>query len=225
MTAPVQLLIDEGHAALRVGDAAGARRAFEQAAGEAPSGDVIEGLGSCRLPRARLLAAIEDWERAYALHRDTGDGLGAVRVARTLAYMYGSVVGDAAGDERLARRGRRRCWPESAESAEGGWVALNMGMFEGDRAAKEERFREALELARRFGDTDLEFVTLAYLGASLVHADRTEEGMVLLDEALAAVAGSEVDDFVRAAGDLLPALLGLRARPRRHAGRSVDPDR
>ena len=60
---------------------------------------------------------------------------------------------------------------------------------------KEKRFRDALELARRFGDSDLEFVTLAYLGASLVHADRTEEGMVLLDEALAAVAGSEVDDF------------------------------
>ena len=51
-------------------------------------------------------------------------------------------------------------------------------------------------MARSFGDTDLEFVTLAYLGASLVHADRTEEGMMLLDEALAAVAGSEVDDFM-----------------------------
>ena len=49
--------------------------------------------------------------------------------------------------------------------------------------------------ARRVGDADLEFVALAYLGASLVHDDRTEEGMVLLDEALAAVAGSEVDDF------------------------------
>ena len=45
------------------------------------------------------------------------------------------------------------------------------------------------------GDADLEFVALAYLGATLVHDDRTEEGMVLLDEALAAVAGSEVDDF------------------------------
>jgi DNA-binding NarL/FixJ family response regulator len=41
----------------------------------------------------------------------------------------------------------------------------------------------------------LEFVSLAYLGASLVHADRTEEGMLLLDESLAAVAGSDVDDF------------------------------
>jgi hypothetical protein len=74
-------------------------------------------------------------------------------------------------------------------------VALQRGMFESDRARKEVLFRAALEMARRLGDADLEFSTLAYLGASLVHADRTEEGMLLLDEALAAVAGSEVDDF------------------------------
>ena len=57
------------------------------------------------------------------------------------------------------------------------------------------RFHTALELGRRHGDSDLEFVALAYLGASLVHADQTEEGMTFLDEALAAVAGSDVDDF------------------------------
>ena len=84
---------------------------------------------------------------------------------------------------------------DAVDSPEGGWVSLNLGMFEGDRVRKEQRFRDALEVARRFGDADLEFVTLAYLGASLVHSDRTEEGMTLLDEALAAVAGSEVDDF------------------------------
>ena len=37
---------------------------------------------------------------------------------------------------------------------------------------------------------------MAYLGASLVHDDRVEEGMMLLDEALAAVAGGEVEDFI-----------------------------
>ena len=37
---------------------------------------------------------------------------------------------------------------------------------------------------------------MSYLGASLVHGDRTEEGMALLDEALAAVAGGEVEDFI-----------------------------
>ena len=45
------------------------------------------------------------------------------------------------------------------------------------------------------GDSSLEFATLAYLGASLVHDDRVDEGMLLLDEALAAVAGRDVDDF------------------------------
>jgi DNA-binding CsgD family transcriptional regulator len=41
-------------------------------------------------------------------------------------------------------------------------------------------------------------VTLAYLGASLVQADRTDEGMVLLDEALTVVTGGEIDDFITA---------------------------
>jgi DNA-binding NarL/FixJ family response regulator len=68
-------------------------------------------------------------------------------------------------------------------------------MFEGDRVRKEERYRDALVAARALGDTDLEFLALAYLGASLVHSYRAEEGMMLLDEALAAVAGSDVDDF------------------------------
>src|SRR4029450_2265623 len=42
---------------------------------------------------------------------------------------------------------------------------------------------------------DLAFSALAYFGASLVHADRVEEGMVRLDEALAAVVGGEVGDI------------------------------
>jgi DNA-binding NarL/FixJ family response regulator len=117
-----------------------------------------------------------------------------VRVARTLAYMYLSIFGDAAVMSGWIARAQTLL-AEELDSSEAGWVALNRGMFESEPVEKERRFREALESARRFGDSDLEFVTLAYLGASLVHADRTEEGMVLLDEALAAVAGSDVDDF------------------------------
>jgi DNA-binding NarL/FixJ family response regulator len=41
----------------------------------------------------------------------------------------------------------------------------------------------------------LEVSALAYLGASLVYGGDTDDGMHLLDEALAAVAGEEVDDF------------------------------
>ncbi len=53
-----------------------------------------------------------------------------------------------------------------------------------------------MTLAGQPSDAELVFCTLAYLGASLVHDDRVEEGMLLLDEALAAVAGGEVEDFI-----------------------------
>jgi len=187
-------LIEEGRAALRVGDGAAARRALERALAEAPSGEVIEGMARAAYLERDFTRAIEDWERAYAAYREAGDQGGAIRVARTLAYAYGTVVGDPAVMSGWIARAQTLL-THAGDSAEAGWVALNLGMFEGDRARKEESFREALEAARRFDDRDLEFVTLAYLGASLVHDDRTEQGMVLLDEALAAVAGSEVDDF------------------------------
>jgi DNA-binding NarL/FixJ family response regulator len=187
-------LIGEGRAALRAGDAATARRALEAALAESESADAIEGLARAAYLELDFARAIEDWERAYAAHRSAGDEVGAVRVARTLGYMYGSVVGDAAVMNGWMARAQALLG-EAQDSPEAGWVALNRGMFEGDRARKEALFREALQSALRSGDTDLEFVTIAYLGASLVHSDRTEEGMVLLDEALAAVAGREVDDF------------------------------
>jgi DNA-binding NarL/FixJ family response regulator len=194
VSVPVQELIDEGRASLRAGDAEGARRLLERALAESPSADVIEGLARAAYLQLDFSSAIEDWQRAYAAHRAAGNQVGAVRVARTLGYVYGAIVGDGAVSRGWIARAQTLL-ADAPESAEKGWVLLNTGMFEGDRALKEERFREALEAARRFGDTDLEFVTLAYLGASLVHGDRVEEGMVLLDEALAAVAGSEVDDF------------------------------
>ncbi len=196
MNAGLPELVAEGRAALREGDAAAARRAFEGALGYGRSGDVLEGLARVSYLELDYAAGIEAWEQAYALHRDSGDWLGAVRVARMLAYVYGTVVGDRAVMSGWIARARTLV-RDATESVEGGWVILDSGRF-GDPHLAEELFREALAVARRVGDAELECVTLAYLGASLVHADRIEEGMVLLDEALAAVAGSEIDDFVAA---------------------------
>ena len=195
MAGQVGALIDEGRAALRVGDGAGARLAFERALTECPTtGEVLEGLARAAYLELDFPRAIEDWERAYAVYREACDPVGAVRVARQVAYMYGAVMGDGAVMNGWIARAQTLL-SEAGESAETGWVSLNLGMFEGDRALREEHLRSALEVARNFGDRDLEFVSLAYLGASIVHDDRTDEGMALLDEALAAVAGSEVDDF------------------------------
>ena len=185
--------VEEARLRLRDGDAAGAWAALEAAAGS-ETGAVLECRARASYLGLELRQAIEFWEQAYAAYRSEGDAIGAVRVARTLGFMYGAVVGDPAVMRGWVARAQTLL-AETGPSPEHGWVALNLGMFEGDRDRKEALFREALDVGRTSGDRDLEFLALAYLGASLVHADRSEEGMVHLDEALAAVAGGEVEDF------------------------------
>jgi tetratricopeptide (TPR) repeat protein len=194
MTHDAEALLAAGRAALRAGDTVTARRAFEAAGADSLSGHVLEGLARCSYIELDFQPAIDGWERAYAVFRECDDRLGAIRVARTLAYMHGSINGDAAVMGGWIARAQSLLGDDT-ESPEAGWVSLNLGMFEGDREQKHAHFRRALELGRRWGDSDLEFVALAYLGSSLVHADHSEEGMTFLDEALAAVAGSDVDDF------------------------------
>ena len=189
-----QSRIEEGYAALRVGDSAGARRAFESPEADAERGATREGLARVDYLDQEYTSAIKSWCAAYDSYRRERDGVGAIRVARTLAYMYGSIVGDAAVMRGWFARAVSLLADEGP-CPETGWVALNQGMFASDRLAKEQYFRDALGHARGAGDSPLEFATLAYLGASLVHDDRIDEGMLLLDEALAAVAGREVDDF------------------------------
>jgi ATP/maltotriose-dependent transcriptional regulator MalT len=188
-------LIEQGSAALRVGDAAGARDCFLRALdGDDP--EVLEGLARASYVALAYQDAIAYWERAYAGYRAARDDVGATRIARSLGYAYGSFVGDWAITSGWLARARTILAAYGAETVERGWLDLTIGMFEADRTRRDELFREAMAAARRMGDRDLELVAMAYLGANLVHGDRTEEGMVLLDEALAAVAGQEVDDFV-----------------------------
>jgi DNA-binding NarL/FixJ family response regulator len=182
-----------GLEALRRGDTAAAKAAFN-GADDPTQPDVLEGLARAAYIDLEFDAAIDGWEHAYAAYRRVDDHIGAGRAARTLAYMHGSIRGDGAVMSGWLSRATTLL-EGGPETSEQGWVALNRGMFEGDREAKDGLFATALESARRFRDEDLEFVALAYRGANLVHADRMAEGMALLDEACAAVAGSDVDDF------------------------------
>lgn len=188
-------LIAEGRAALRRGDGAAARATFQEALDRDGSVEAIEGLATSAYLEHDFQESIEIWELAYARHRNEGNALGALRAARMLAYLYGTIVGNGAVMHGWLARAQTLL-PEGTQTVEAGWVALSLGQFEEDRATRERCFRESLDVARRFNDTDLEFASLAYLGASLVHDDRGAEGFVLLDEACAATAGREVDDYL-----------------------------
>ena len=143
MVPSVGVLVAQGWTALRAGDAAGARRAFGSALVDPASGDVIEGLARASYLELDFASAIDGWERAYARYRVGDDRIGAVRVARTLAYMYGSIVGDGAVMAGWIARAQSLLGGETT-SPEVGWVSLNIGMWEGDRTRRETCFRDAL---------------------------------------------------------------------------------
>ncbi|MFI7063748.1 LuxR C-terminal-related transcriptional regulator [Kribbella sp. NPDC050124] len=185
-------LIAEGRAALRGGDALAARAVLERAE---PSPEVLEVLASASFVLLEYDRSLHEMESAYAGYRGAGDSAGAARVARMLGGMHGSTSGDwAVASGWIARA--KTLLGDGSDTNEAGWVALTEGMFEADRTRKNTDFQRAVEIGRRTDDPDLAFAAVAYLGASLVHDDRTEEGMLLLDEACAAVAGSEVDSFM-----------------------------
>jgi len=189
------LLIEQGWAALREGDAATARRAFESALAEASSGEVLEGLAQALYFQRDYTASATHYERAYAGYREERDNLAAGRAARALAWITGNVFGDWAVQSGWFARALSILDEAGEERPEAGWVLILRSFSEPDANAREELLRDAIALGRRFHDPDLEFEALAYLGGLFVMTDRAEEGMVLIDEALAAVCAGESTDL------------------------------
>lgn len=185
-------LLDLGRSALRDGDGEAARRAFERARDEGLGAAALEGLGQAAYVLVELDEAIARWQEAYAGYREAGEHTAACRTARNLAGLCGSYLGDWAVAQGWLARARRLVDDSDPDSTEIGWIALTTGMFEPDRGRKNDAFAQALAVGSARGDTDLFFTALAYFGASLVHEDRVEEGMLHLDEALAAVLGGDV---------------------------------
>jgi hypothetical protein len=168
--------IEEGRAALRAGDPAAARRAFERALAEGGSGAALEGLGEALYLEHLYVAAAATYERAYAAYRAERQSLAAGRVARTLAWVTGNVLGDWAVRSGWLARARSILEEAGTDRPEHGWVLIIRSISEPDAAVREALLREAIAIGRRFGDPDVEFMAVAYLGGVFVMVDRVEEG-------------------------------------------------
>jgi DNA-binding CsgD family transcriptional regulator len=188
-------LLEEGRAALREGDAAAARRAFELARAETESGEVLEGLGQALYLERDYLAAAAHFERAYAAHRREGRELAASRSARAVAWVKGNVLGDWAVQSGWFARARTLLEDAGGDGAERAWVLIIRSYAEPDAALREALLAEAVAIGRRIGDPDVEYEELSYLGAHFLLVDRADEGLVLLDEAMAAACAGELTEF------------------------------
>jgi ATP/maltotriose-dependent transcriptional regulator MalT len=184
--------VREGRAALAAGDWELARSCFETAAEElGERAEVLDGLSQAAHFQGEYDRAIELMERAFAAYRRDGERVAAVRPARWLAFLHVAVHGNvAAANGWMARA--ERLLEGVDDCVEHGWLALDRAPWTDDPAERERHAETALEIGRRFGDLELEFSALALLGHAYVAAGRVDEGMTLLDEALAAVTGREV---------------------------------
>jgi ATP/maltotriose-dependent transcriptional regulator MalT len=78
---------------------------------------------------------------------------------------------------------------------EHGWVLIIKAFSEPDAQVRETQLREAIAVGRRFGDPDVEFLALGYLGSLYVMIDRVDEGLAFSDEALAALCAGELTEL------------------------------
>ena len=136
------------------------------------------------------------YEHAFAAYRRDGEVLAAARSARTVGWFRGWVFGDWAVHRGWGARARRLL--EAADhdlDRARGWVLLDDALSGSDFHEQRRQYLEAIELARRAGDHDLECDATASLGMMLVFSGLLEEGMAHLDEALAAICGGDVAEL------------------------------
>lgn len=181
----------EGWEALAAADWASARSSFERARAEAETAEVLDGLSQVAHFEGDYDTAIELKERAFAEYRSSDKLVQAANTARWLGFLHGTFHGNfAVASGWMARAGRLLEGVD--DCAAHGWLILDRAPFTRDSSEREQCAASALAIAKRFGDADLEFDALALLGETYVASGRVDEGMKLLDEAMAAVSGGEV---------------------------------
>jgi DNA-binding CsgD family transcriptional regulator len=140
---------------------------------------------------ADYLAARSHREAAFRAYRDAGRSADAARMAMELAEMHAGLFGNAAAANGWLARAGRLLEP-LGDVVEVGYLELAiMACDRPDAADLAGSADRALDIARRFGDADLEIRALADGGLALVSQGRLREGFARLDEALAALTSGD----------------------------------
>lgn len=197
MSGEPEALLGDAQRALDAGEWSAAREAFEAALEDGESAEALFGLGNALWWLGETEASVRCQERAYAAFRRRPDPGQAVLTAIYLCLTYNASLGNAAAAQGWL--GRAASLVEEFDLAPlTGWVLLcraSVANDSGDPKAAEGWAREAGESARADEDRDLELCALSELGAALIESGRIDEGIALLDEAMAAALAGEADSL------------------------------
>jgi DNA-binding NarL/FixJ family response regulator/predicted negative regulator of RcsB-dependent stress response len=185
--------LEPAWAAFRRADWASARSLFAEALETDPSDPAAQdGLGQALWWLADRDAAIEWRTRAFAGYRRRGDAQAAARLAVYLAGEHRISGSPATANGWLARA--RRLLEGRGPVAELGWLEVEEAKRATDPARAAAHAEAALTLARALHDADVEAMALGQLGVARVGEGRVEEGLDLLDEAMATAMAGEASD-------------------------------
>jgi ATP/maltotriose-dependent transcriptional regulator MalT len=183
-----------GMAALLCGDWAQARAHFEAALAAEETAHALDGLSEALYWLDEIERSLERRTRAYALYREQGDVCRAVRAALWLAWGHSASLGNQAVANGWLQRAERLL-QEAGDCPEQGWLKQFRSKL-APAAASVRLAQEAMEIARQHGDRDLEVWALSQQGRALVTMGRVDEGMAMLDEAVAAATSGEARNLL-----------------------------
>ena len=184
--------VGAGFQAMAAGDWRGARDAFSAVLAVAEVPEALFGLAQALFWLGDLAGTIANCEKAYAAFRRRGDPMFAAGAALSLVGYNKGYLGNTAAARGWLSRAARIIETDVPELR--GELLGATAYVTDDPVQSEALARQAVEIGRASGNSDLELMALHAVGQALVQRGRTEEGMSLLDEAMAAVIGGEGGD-------------------------------
>jgi DNA-binding CsgD family transcriptional regulator len=177
---------------MATGDWPAARDAFSAALAVAEVPEALFGLASALFWLGDLAGTIASCEKAYAGFRRRGDlALAAGAALLLVGYNKGFLGNTAAARGWLSRAAR--IIEADVPQLRGELMGATAYVTD-DPVQSEMLARQAAEIGRAAGNSDLELMAMHAAGQALVQQGRIEEGMSLLDEAMAGVIGGEGRD-------------------------------
>jgi DNA-binding NarL/FixJ family response regulator len=180
----------DGRRALQAARWDAARAAFEAAIDADPTPDARDGLGLALWFLGRVEDGIATRGQAFEEYVRDGRCDEGARVAVWVSHQY-LISGRASAARGWLSRAERAL--EGMADCEGhGWVAAERARHAQSVEERSEHARRAMAIARDAGAADLEVFALSLLGMAEVHAGRRQDGMRLLEEAMAAASAGRV---------------------------------
>lgn len=193
-----QIVDDPLHAGREAAARGAYRDAYEllsQVGSSLEAGD-LERLAEAAYWTGRLDEAIDLRERTYRAFAEAGEKQEAARLALWISQDYFGKAALSVASGWFCKA--ERLLEDEEESAAHGFLAFARGgnaMMAGDMETALAETDRALELARRYGDRNLESMALVVKGRGLVLQGDAIKGFALLDEATSAAVSGELDPY------------------------------